>query len=193
MPVSTDHVRQLKGLLLALGILVFGGVIIMFSLHRQETLSGRQGETAPESDATYSMTGIHHTDIRQGVKAWKREWLLDAESGEYRPEDDMADLKMLDATFFNSDGEPVFLSADSGVLKTDSNDLEVTGNVVLKNSQNEMQTDRLIYNEKKGIFATESPVTVKFGALSLTKKYNSMTYSLDTGDTTLDRNEEVPF
>lgn len=184
MAGHTDHIRQLKGLLLAFGIVVLGGVIVMFSLHRQETLPGRQGDDTPGSDATISLEGIHHTDIRMGVTDWQ----LEAESAEYRLEDNRADLKMLVSTFFDSDGDTVFLSADSGVWNTASNDLEVTGSVVLKNRQSEMQTDKLIFNNKERIFATESPVAVTIHAFSLNKnkKYDRMTYSLDTGNITLD-------
>jgi LPS export ABC transporter protein LptC len=133
------------------------------------------------------MVGVRHTDFRNGVKDWE----LDAESADYQIEENKAFLSMLQATYFDNRGDGVFLSAKSGTWKTDSNDLEVTGNVVLKNSQCEMQTDRLIFNKNEQIFVTKSPVTLTTPAFSLHRE--SMTYSLETGIITLDENVEVPF
>lgn len=174
MATRPDRTRHLKGILLVFGILALGGIIVMFYLHKQETFHDRQDAPAPESDATISLGGIHHTDIQKGVK----DWMLDAESAEYRLDEDRANLKMLTASFFDSDGETVLLSADSGVWNTDSNDLEVSGNVVLKNSQYVMRTDRLIYTDSERLFSTLSPVEIR--SFSLTQAADSMTYSLDT-------------
>lgn len=189
MAAGGDRTRFLKGGLLVIGILILGGVMLMFSHNKQQATPGQSGIVDKKRNATIGMEGGHHTDIRNGVK----EWELDYEYADYWLEENRAYLSMLQATFFKDDGEQVFLSAESGTWMTDSNDLEVNGNVVLKNSQCEMQTDRLIFNEKKQIFVTESPVTLTIPAFSLHREYNSMTYSLDTEIITLDGNEEVPF
>jgi LPS export ABC transporter protein LptC len=182
-----DRTRQLKGILLVLGILILGGIIAMFSLQRSTAPADKKGETAAKNRPTISLEGLHHTGIRNGVK----EWLLDAESADYRLEENRAYLSVIEASFFDSDGETVHLSADSGVLKTDSNDLEVSGNVVLKNSQYVMRTDRLLYTESERLFSTLSPVEIR--SFSMTQVADGMTYSLETKLIILDGNLEGEF
>jgi LPS export ABC transporter protein LptC len=179
-----DRTRQLKGILLVLGILVLVGVIAMFSIQRTGTTRDEQDASTVSNDATVSLEGVHHTDIREGSK----EWLLDAEYADYRLEQNIAYLKMLEASFFDSNGETVLLFADSGVWKRDSNDLEVSGNVVLKNSQYVMRTDRLLYNESEQLFSTTSKVEIL--AHAIRKVADGMTYSLNTGNIVLEGNVE---
>lgn len=182
MAAAGDRTRVLKGGLLVIGILILGGIIVMFSRNRQQAPSDQSGISTENRNETIALEGIHHTDIRNGMKYLE----LDAESGDWQLEENSAYLTMLDATFFEDDGERVFLSAESGTWMRDSNDLEVSGNVVLKNSQCEMQTDDLIFNENEQIFVTESHV--EMCCLSLCQEADGMTFSRDTGKFELHRN-----
>jgi LPS export ABC transporter protein LptC len=192
-----DRTRQLNGILLFLGILVLASVIVMFWLHKGQSDREKQGATAARNDPTISLLGVHHTDIRRGSKegppgassaAYRKEGFLDAESAEYRLEEKRAYLKKLEATFFDSVGKKVLLSADSGVYYEDSNDLEVSGNVVLKNNQYVMRTDRLLYTESKQLFSTMSKGEIL--AHSIRKVADGMTYSLNTRIIVLEGNVE---
>jgi LPS export ABC transporter protein LptC len=184
---SRDLTRPLKGILLVFGILALGSIVVMFSLRLQPTNPDQNGATAARSDSTVLLEGIRHIDLREGVK----EWQLDAESADCRYDENRTYLSMLEASYFDSDGETVLLSADSGIWKTDSNDLEVSGNVVLKNSQYEMRTDRLLYTASERIFSTLSPVEIR--SFSMNQVADGMTYSLETELIILDGNVEGEF
>lgn len=182
MAAVADRTRMLKGGLLLIGILILGGIVSMFYIHRQQVTPDRSEISAEKKNATIAMEGIRHTEIRNGVKDWE----LEAESGDYNLDEKKAYLSMLQATYIDENGENVFLSAESGTWDENSNDLEVSGNVVLKNSQCVVQTERMIFNDDEQIFDTESHVSIC--CFSLCQEADGMTFSLDTGDTTLDRN-----
>lgn len=184
MAAGRDRIRLLKGALLVVGILILGGVIWMFSLHRQQAVPDQSDIPAEKRNATISLGGIHHTAIRELVKDLE----LNAESADYRLEENRAYLSMLQATFIDNKGDSVFLSAKSGTWETDSNDLEVSGDVVLKSSQFEMRTDRLLYDKTEQIFVTDSRVV--FHGFSMTQAADGMTYSLNTGKWILEGNTE---
>lgn len=187
MADGQERIKRLRGAFLILGILGLGGIIFMFSFRRQQSVSDQSVASVTRNDATLALQGIRHTDIRKGVN----DWVLDAESADYRLEENITYLSELKAKFFDNNGENVFLSAESGIWKTDSNDLEVSGDVVLKNSQYEMYTERLNYNESERIFVTHSPVTIHGVLWEQTAR--GMTYSLDSEQIFLDGNVEGEF
>lgn len=185
MAAGRDRTRLLKGFLLVIGILILGGIVVMFYIHRQQVAPYRSDTAAEKKDATITMEGIHHTEIRNGVKDGE----LEAESGDYNLDEKKAYLSMLQATYIDENGENVFLSAESGTWDEDSNDLEVSGNVVLKNNQCVIQTERMIFNDNEQIFDTDSPVVVCCSSLCQ-ESDEGMTYSLDTGITIMKGNVE---
>lgn len=187
MAAGRSHVRQTKGALLIIGILILSVVLGLFAARRQKDLPAPADMTEEEKNATITLEGIHHTDIREG----KKDWLLEARSAVYQMEEKRASLSTLRATFYTRDGVPVSLSAASGTWKMDSNDLEVHGNVVLKNEQYEMQTEALTYMHAKRMFLTRSPVTIH-GA-TFDQKANGMTYLLDSGLINFEGDVEVDF
>ncbi len=174
MTLSREHIRRIKGALLLAGILILGSVLVLFLVHQEETLPNRSDISPEERSATVSLKGIIHADIQDGVQ----DWLLKAESAELHTDEKKAFLSSIQATFFDRNGEPVVLSAESGTWNTDSNDLEVSGNVMLKNKQYEMRTERLTYAYDKRMFETQSPVAIH-GFMNQTA--SGMTYFLDSG------------
>lgn len=172
MAAGRDRTRLLKGFLLVICILILGGISVMFSAHRQQTSTDQLDITAEKKNATIAMEGIHHTEISNGAKDWE----LEAESADYHWEEKITYLSMLQAIFFDENGENDFLSAESGALDEDSNDLEVSGNVVLKNSQCVIQTERMKFNKEEQEFVTESHVSICYLSLSLCLEADGMTY-----------------
>lgn len=173
--LSIEIVKRIKGLLLTVGILSFSAIVLIFAAHRKHTPSG-QADMAVSAGATIGVNGFHRrATIREGTK----DWSLDADSAALLLEENKVVLKGLRYTFFSPDGNNVLLKADSGVWKTDSNDLEVTGNVMLESNQYVFQTETLSYNDTKRKIISRMPVSVESAAL--TGKADAMEYHLDTG------------
>lgn len=174
MVAGRDPARRIKGALLIIGILVLGSVLTLFAVRKQQDLPDQVEMSPEEKSATILLGGIHHTDIRNGVK----DWLLEARSAVYQLERNRATLSVLDATFFNKKGNAVHLSAETGLWMMNSNDLEVSGNVMLKNGQYEMQTQTLKFIRDERVFVTHSPVTIHGAAIDQTA--SGMKYNLDS-------------
>ena len=101
-------------------------------------------------------------------------------------------LKDLLVTFYLKDNSEVTLTADRGVLNTESNDIEVSGNVVVKNNQYRMLTESLSYIHDKRVLYSKSPVTIagtsaRLAANRLSMDLNSKKLTLEGSvETTLD-------
>jgi LPS export ABC transporter protein LptC len=173
MAESSNRVRQLKGALLLIGILVFGSVVAFFVMHQKKTKSGQSGDAAIiNQKAMITLEGIHHTAIKEGV----REWSLDAESADYHLEDNKVFFNTMRVVFYSEGGDAIFLSAPSGTWHTVSNDLDVSGHVMVKNRQYELQTEKLTYNHEKRMCVTDAPVIITSEAIKITA--DNMRYDL---------------
>ena len=173
MAERRSHVRQIKGALLLIGILVFGSVVALFVIHQHKRQSGQSGDASIiQNKAAISLKGVRHTAIKGGVK----EWSLQAESADYRLEDSEAVFKTLHVTFFRDKNDDVILSAPLGTWHTDSNDLDVSGHVMIKNKQYELQTEKLTYIHERRMCVTNSPVTIISKTFKITA--DNMRYDL---------------
>jgi LPS export ABC transporter protein LptC len=118
----------------------FGGVY-------QLSKNGDPGEAQLaqlSEDVSISIGTVHHTATRDGVT----EWQVDAESAEYIPEKQEVLFKDLSAVFFVENDRKVTLVADQGILKKDTNDIEVTGNVLVIDDMFQLKTSQLAYEHQ---------------------------------------------
>lgn len=125
-------------------------------------------------EATISFTGIRHTAYQKGVK----QWFLKADTVDYINEDNKAIFNILKVSFFQKTGYPIIVTSDKGIWRTNSNDLEVTGNVVIKSEPYELLTKKLTYHHNTKKFSTDTPVQIKGNSLALSSK--AMVYDLNT-------------
>lgn len=121
-----------------------------------------------------SLNRIHQVATRDGVK----EWMLDATSARYDKAENKAILKDVSATFFLKDGREMQLTSRHGVLLTDTKDMEVSKDVVVRSGPYELETERLFYDHKRRSIATDVPIIVRGNGVRVTGK--SMLFSLDT-------------
>jgi len=121
-----------------------------------------------------SLNRIHHVATRDGVK----EWVLDAESAQYQKEEGKAIFKDISATFFLRDGKTIRLTSRDGLLLTDTKDMEVSGDVVVRSGLYGLTTEKLHYNHKNRSISTNSPILIKGEGISLTGR--SMIFYFDT-------------
>lgn len=148
--------KKIKIFLLATMFITLGGVIAFYIVFQQDS---KVPELIPESvepDATLSIGKIHQTATRKGVK----EWSLEASSAHYIDKIGQMVLKEPVVTFFLNDKSEVILEADEGMLYTDSNDIEVSGNVVVKNKEYTLLTESVIYAHNTRLLYSKTPVTI---------------------------------
>ncbi len=124
--------------------------------------------------ANISISKVYQTATRDGIK----EWSLEAKSAYYINATKQANLHDVIVTFFLKDEGKVYLTADQGILKTDSNDIEVTGNVVVQNETYSLKTKKLNYEHTKRIIFSKVPVEIVGDSLNLTA--DSMSFDLNT-------------
>ena len=121
-----------------------------------------------------SLNHIHHVATRDGA----REWTLDAESAQYQKADNKTVFKDIVATFFLKHGKSIHLNSRDGVLLTNTKDMEVWGDVVVRNGQYELNTDKLRYEHKTQTISTVTPVVIKGDCMEITG--DNMIFNLQT-------------
>ena len=114
--------------------------------------------------AELTIADIHQTSMRDG----RKEWSLDAASARYLNAEKQVILTDLSMTFYLEDEQDLTLTADSGVLRTESKDLEIKGNVALKNRDALLKTQELRYRHDQRILTSPSPVEITGDSYRLT-------------------------
>jgi LPS export ABC transporter protein LptC len=149
----------------------------------------RQVSNAPElllssikEGANLSLGKIRQTATRDG----KKEWSLEADSANYMEAENKVDLKNLSVIYFLKDNREVYLKADRGILQTDTNDIEFSGNVVVRNEAYEMKTEHLYYEHGRRIIICDQSIRILGQGAELTAE--SAKYDLNADKIVLKRN-----
>ena len=148
--------KRLKLLLLLFILVTIGIIIAIFFYYRPTSPLQESPEIASEEGTHMAIGRVHQTATRDGFK----EWNLDAASVKYMEAEKKALFKDISVTFFIRDGTRVYLTAEKGILQTESKDIEVTGNVVVKNEKYRMETETLQYQHEKRLLFTKVPVKI---------------------------------
>jgi lipopolysaccharide export system protein LptC len=175
--IKSTHRIKLNFLLILIIFLAFGVILTVFLNDRK----GLEKDGAPgamvSSRANISIGKAHQTATRNGIK----EWSLDAASADYMDDKNQAVLKDLSVTFFLKDDTKVYITADRGILKTDSNDMEIYDNVVVKYTQYKLRCENLHYEHEKGIIFSNVPVNITGDSFQLIA--DAMSLNLNTNRT----------
>ncbi len=146
--------KKLKYVLLSIVLIAVGIIIVVYMGYRRLSQAPELIVSALQDGADMSIGRIHQTATRDG----KREWSLEAASALYMEDEKQVILNELSVTFYLDDGDEVYLSAERGVLNTDSNDIEVSGNIIIKKDTYQLTTEKLNYENKRRLIFTHSPV-----------------------------------
>jgi len=121
-----------------------------------------------------NLSQIHHVASRDGIK----EWILDADSAQYQRTENKTVLRHISATFYLKDSRSIHLTSRDGILLTETKDLEVSGDVVVRSGPFELNTERLHYDHKNRSIFTDGRVVMKGRGMDLTGK--GLVFSLNT-------------
>ena len=152
-----NRLRKLKILALVAGVVILGVLIAVYIGYRQLMESPEKLIEYIAEDAKLSLGKIQQTATRDG----KTEWRLDAISARYLEDDKQVQLDELAVTFFLDSGEEVKLSATDGILNTESNDIEVSGEVKINNPDYTLNTTSLRYQHEDRVISTTAPVVIE--------------------------------
>jgi LPS export ABC transporter protein LptC len=185
MPFVKNHNhKKLKLILLSIIFVALGVTLTVFVSYRRILEKEENIVSGIQSKANISIGKAHQTATRNGIK----EWSLDAASVNYIVKKNQAIFQDLSVTFYLKDKTGVYLTANKGILKTDSNDMELFGNIVVKNSKYRLKTENLFYRHNKRIIFSKVPVKVNGATFDLAA--DSMSLNLNTNKTMFEGNVE---
>ena len=150
------HPKKIKFFLVSVIVVTVGIIVAIFLGYRKFADSPAMLLATLGDKADASLGSIHHTATRNGVK----EWTLEAKSARLIGAEKHMVLKELSVVYYTRDGKEVYLTADEGTLNTESNDIEVTGNVVLITEPYELRAKKLNYVHKRQRIYSKEPVRI---------------------------------
>ncbi len=164
--MAADAYHRYKGVLLWLIVGILGGIAVTTIILMQrreivEDVKTIQEEFNPKADATLGK--IEQVSTKNG----RTEWRLTADSAEMMEVANRLKLKNIFATFYSKSGEEVYLTAKSGLVDTSTNNIEVTGNVVIETELYQMTTEQLNYDDQSRLLTSNAPVNLTDGASAL--------------------------
>jgi LPS export ABC transporter protein LptC len=178
MPFLKNHNhKKLKLILLSVIVSALGITLAVFITNRNSLENEGHIVSDMQSKANISIGKAHQTAIKNGIK----EWNLEAASVNYMVEKNQAIFQDLFITFYLKDKSRVYLTANKGILNIDSNDMEIFGNVVIKNTTYRLKTENLFYRHNRRIIFSKVPVTVTGADFELAA--DSMSLNLNTNKT----------
>jgi len=176
--------KTIKLILLSIILITVGIVIVVYVGYRRISNTPELILSTIEEGANMSIGKIRQTVTRDG----KREWSLEADSAHYIEKQKQMILKDLSVTFFLDDNSEVYLSAQKGIVNRDSNDIEVSGNVVIKKDNYRLTTEQLNYDHKQRIIFSKVPVTISGNSTNILA--DSAIFDLNTKKIRLEGNIE---
>lgn len=185
MPFVKNHNhKKLKLILLSIIFVAVGVTLTVFVSHRRILEKEENIVSSVQNKANISIGKAHQTATKNGIK----EWSLDATSVNYIVKKNQAIFQDLSVTFYLKNKTEVYLTANKGILKTDSNDMELFGNIVVKNLKYRLKTENLLYRHNKRIILSKVPVKVTGATFNLAA--DSMSLNLNTNKTMFEGNVE---
>ena len=177
--------KKLSFILLMVMLVTFGTIAAVFIGYQRVSTAPELLLSSIKDGANLSLGKIRQTATRDG----KKEWSLEAGSAHYIENDKKAVLKNLFITYFLKDNREVYLEAEEGILQTDTNDIEFSGNVVIRNEDYQIRTKRLNYEHERRVIFSNDPVQISGEAVELSA--NSIKYDLNLNKIILTGNVEA--
>ena len=149
-------IKKTSLLLLLVILLAIGTIVAVYIGYRQVSNAPEMLLSSIKDGANLSLGKIKQTATRDG----RKEWSLEAGSAHYMDTENKAVLTDLFVTYFLENNQEVYLKADQGILNTDTNDIEFSGNVVVRNQDYSLKTERLSYEHRQRLIFTDDRVNI---------------------------------
>ena len=169
-----NNQKKLKFFLISIIFITFGIVSAIFVGYRHISDKKDSLVSNIRSKANISIGKAHQTATRNGII----EWSLDAASVDYINDKNQAIFHDLSVKFFLKDNTNVYLKADRGILNTDSNNMKISGNVVVENDSYRLKSDNLYYKHNGRMIYSDTSVNITGDLFNLVA--DSMSLDLNT-------------
>ena len=185
--IKHKNPKKLKLFFIAFIVIALTGVIAVFINYRRILENPEKLISSFPVDSNLSIGKIHQTSTKNGVK----EFCLDAASAYYTASKKKVVLNDLSVTFFLKNKQEVYLTANKGILETDSKDIEITGNVIVKNESSRLFTEKLQYKHGLRLLLSKVPVKIVGNSFQLTA--DRMSLDLNTNKTVFEGSVKGAF
>jgi len=180
--LSGFRLKKLSIFLLIVILIAIGTIVAIFIGYRRVSSAPEMLLSSIQDGADLSLGKIRQTATREG----RKEWSLEAGSADYIEADKKAVLKDIFITYYLEDNREVYLEADQGILNTATNDIEFSGNVVIKNEDYRLKTERLNYRNNERLIYSNDPVRISGADAEITA--NALRYDLKSDRIVLNGN-----
>lgn len=170
--------KRLKSILfLVVAVSVIGVFWVFYQLHQNRTAVRIPLPAETATKAIMALSKVHQTATKDGTV----QWVLDASEAELETATGKMVLQSPKVVFHLDDGTRVNLTAKEGILHTRSNNIEVRGNVLVRNDRYTLVTEALAYKHKQRILNADMPVQIIGQEIEL--RAATMHYDLKTNQT----------
>jgi LPS export ABC transporter protein LptC len=178
--ITRKYPHKLKIFLLVVILATVGFTLVAFYKYRRVADNPEELLSLIPDNASLTIGEIHQTATRNGIK----EWVLQAASAQLIESKKQVMLKELNITFFLKDQQKILMTASQGILHTDTQNMEVTGKVIVKDANTRLITEQLLYNHQNRVLLTRKPVEIIGESYKILA--NSMSMDLNTNKTILE-------
>ena len=155
--------KWIQRALLSVALLVLAAVIAVFIGYRHFTDTPDALLDLAKEKADMKLKRVQQTAMKNGIQ----EWTLDAVSATLLEAEKSVLLAKPEVTFFMENGDHIYLTADSGVIRTDSSHLQVKGRVTAITEQYRFETEKLEYDPNHRELLSDVPVSLSGKRFSL--------------------------
>lgn len=169
---------RLSLILTGIILIIVVAVALRFIDDRRQRPPQAPAASAPDG-ASMALANVSQTSIKDGIK----EWHLDAASATLLESENKMILEQPSVEFFMQNGETLNLTANKGVLDTATNDIEVSGSVVVRHQSYTLTGEAFAYTHANQRLVSRTPVQITSERMDLAAE--RMTVDLKTQQTEL--------
>ena len=159
--------------ILVIGIaLMLGLLITVFLKFKEVSENPAKLMDALPKGADIALGEIRHTSVKDG----RKEWSLEASSANYSNSAKEALFNDVQVTFFLESDREVVVKGRQGRLKTDTNDIEISGAVSVRDAEYEIDAEQMTYDHVHR--KIDIPVPVKITGRTFELHADRMTVDL---------------
>lgn len=172
-------------LLVSLSLII---LISIFLFKNKNNLPKSFDITIADTGIDVSIENFHLIEEKKGIKQWE----LNADRAEVINSERITRLRSISMDFFRKSGNNILVTADSGIIKNDNNDIDLKGNVkVSSNDGYVLETENLKWMSEEKMVQTDDEVDINGTDVRITGK--SLTVDVENETLEIFSNVKVLF
>jgi lipopolysaccharide export system protein LptC len=148
--------KTLKTILVIGIVLIVGLLIAIFLKYREYSEDPSKLVEAIPEGTDISIGEIRHTAVKDG----RKEWSLEAASANYSDNAQRAVFDDVQVTLFMENGREINVKGQAGQLDTQTNDIAISGNVVVQDADYRLEAESILYDHAQRTISIPVPVTI---------------------------------